>query len=84
MSTMSTRGRVTIPREIRDRAGIQPGDRIEWSTVGNNPATAHAKVLRSREMVEEGLASGPASPETPQDWAELYRIAGDDDTGSKP
>lgn len=32
MSTRVTeKGQVTIPKEIRDRAGIRPGDEIEWS-----------------------------------------------------
>lgn len=30
---------------------------------------------RLRTLVEEGLASGPASADTPEDWAELHAIA---------
>lgn len=33
------------------------------------------EVLRLRALVEEGLASGPATPDTPEDWAELRDIA---------
>lgn len=29
-ATMTTRGRVTIPKEVRDRLGIGPGDKIEF------------------------------------------------------
>ena len=28
---MSTKGQIVVPKEIRDRAGIDPGDRLEIS-----------------------------------------------------
>ena len=33
------------------------------------------RVRRLHTLVEEGLASGPAALETPEDWAALYAIA---------
>lgn len=35
-------------------------------------------IARLRAMVEEGLASGPATPMTPSDWNELDALAGGD------
>ena len=32
---MSTRGRVTIPRELREELGLKPGDRIVFSETEN-------------------------------------------------
>ncbi|HSJ51726.1 MAG TPA: AbrB/MazE/SpoVT family DNA-binding domain-containing protein [Actinomycetota bacterium] len=29
-STVTVKGQVTIPKEIRDRLGIRPGDRVEF------------------------------------------------------
>jgi antitoxin PrlF len=29
-STISSKGQVTVPRDIRNRLGLQPGDRIEF------------------------------------------------------
>jgi AbrB family looped-hinge helix DNA binding protein len=29
MTTMSTKGQIVVPKEIRDRAGFDPGDKIE-------------------------------------------------------
>ena len=31
---MSTKGQIVVPKEIRDRAGIDPGDKIEISLDG--------------------------------------------------
>jgi len=32
-------------------------------------------IVRLRALVEEGLASGPATPDTPSDWEDLRSIA---------
>jgi AbrB family looped-hinge helix DNA binding protein len=34
ITTMSTKGQIVVPKEIRDRAGIDPGDKIEISLEG--------------------------------------------------
>ena len=34
ITTMSTKGQIVVPKEIRDRAGIDPGDKIEISLDG--------------------------------------------------
>lgn len=31
-STISTKGQVTIPQEIREHLGLKPGDRVEFIT----------------------------------------------------
>ena len=31
-STISTKGQVTIPQEIRENLGLKPGDRVEFVT----------------------------------------------------
>lgn len=33
------------------------------------------QILRLRRLVEEGLASGPAAVDEPEDWVELHGIA---------
>jgi AbrB family looped-hinge helix DNA binding protein len=34
IATLSTNGRIAIPKEIREQAGINPGDKIEISLEG--------------------------------------------------
>ena len=35
-------------------------------------------IVHLRKLVQEGLDSGPARPDTPEDWAELRRLANGD------
>ena len=32
-SRMTTKGQVTIPKEVRERLGLQPGDELEFTVV---------------------------------------------------
>ncbi len=34
-STISIKGQVTVPQEIRDRLGLSPGDRVEFVVEGD-------------------------------------------------
>ena len=34
-STVTTKGQVTIPRDVRERLGLQAGDKIAWSLLSN-------------------------------------------------
>lgn len=57
-STVSTKGQVTIPQEIRVRLGLKEGDRVEFVTEGEvtfirpardsrNPFQAYAGILNT-------------------------------------
>jgi len=35
MTTVSTRGQITIPVELRKRFNIEPGSQVEWIADGN-------------------------------------------------
>ena len=35
-ATMTTRGRVTIPRGVRSRLGMKPGDSVEFDDTGGS------------------------------------------------
>lgn len=47
-TSVTSKGQVTIPKELRQRLGIRQGSRIEFSLVGNH--------------VEMRVCSSPASP----------------------
>lgn len=44
MTTMSTKGQIVVPKEIRDRAGIDPGDKIEISL--------HGQIVQLRKLAQ--------------------------------
>jgi AbrB family looped-hinge helix DNA binding protein len=57
ITTMSTKGQIVVPKEIRDRAGIDPGDKIEISLNGQivqlkklgEPERQHLKIKFDRK-----------------------------------
>lgn len=49
-SSVSSKGQVTIPQEVRTRLGLRAGDRVEFVTEGDQtiirPARAHTNAFR--------------------------------------
>jgi AbrB family looped-hinge helix DNA binding protein len=62
-ATMTSKGQLTVPKEIRDRLGLRPGDRVEFLPGGDERAV----VLRKRRTLslEEVLGSLPSNGVTP-------------------
>ncbi len=50
-SEMDERGRITIPKEIRDKAGLKSGDEL-WITVGKDKVTIE-EVVNLEKFIEE-------------------------------
>jgi AbrB family looped-hinge helix DNA binding protein len=56
---VSQKGQTTIPKEIRDRLGIEPGDRVEWTddgelvTVERETPESSRGALRPDDMSDE-------------------------------
>jgi antitoxin PrlF len=48
-ATVTTKGRITIPKEIRDGLGLQPGDQITFTLVSDSAVTIRAKTKRFPE-----------------------------------
>jgi antitoxin PrlF len=46
-ATMTSKGQLTVPKEIRDRLGLQPGDKVELV-----PSGEHGVLMRKRRVVE--------------------------------
>jgi antitoxin PrlF len=46
LATVTTKGQVTIPKDIRDRLGIQPNDRIDFVLEGDWAILLPVKALK--------------------------------------
>ena len=65
-STISSKGQVTVPQEIRKRLGLEPGDRVEFVVEEGRTAVTRleltpAQTKRAGEIIASGKASGPVS-----------------------
>ena len=49
IATMTTKGQITIPKEIRDALHIQPGDRVDFDLLGDGTA----KILPMNVKLED-------------------------------
>ena len=69
---MSSRGQIVIPREVRERCGLQEGDHF---IVEDNPATETVVLRRIRGRAEwfEVYMECPGSFEVPPRRREFYR-----------
>lgn len=64
-ATITSKGQITIPLRVREKLGLEPGDRIEFVEVDDGkfqlmPATRSIKELEGRY---QGKVSGPVSIE---------------------
>ncbi|MCU0919061.1 MAG: AbrB/MazE/SpoVT family DNA-binding domain-containing protein, partial [Burkholderiaceae bacterium] len=56
-TTMSIKGQVTIPRDVRERLGLQAGDKIAWSLLSNGTVVVRPKTRRLVDLV--GMLTRP-------------------------
>jgi len=59
-TTMSIKGQVTIPRDVRERLGLQAGDKIAWSLLSNGTVVVRPKTRRLTDLV--GILSRAGQP----------------------
>lgn len=79
-TTVTSKGQVTIPKDIRDLLGIQPGDRVVFFEADDGrvvvePETVDIRTLRgmlrhegppvSIEEMDEAIVRGAAGSDTP-------------------
>jgi AbrB family looped-hinge helix DNA binding protein len=60
LTTMSSKGQVTIPRDVRERLGLQAGDNIAWSPLSNGTVVVRPKTRRLADLV--GMLTRPGQP----------------------
>lgn len=57
---VTSKGQITIPKEVRDALGVQTGDRVEFVETGKG---VYEVVAASRDVRElKGLIDKPARP----------------------
>lgn len=74
LSTISEKGQVTVPKPLRDRLGIKPGDRLEFieehghmvvSKAGNqDPVGAVYGILNLDKSTDDALRQLRGEPDT--------------------
>ncbi len=61
-AVLTSKGQVTIPKEIRERLGVQQGDRIEFVEMGPGEFAVKAATLDIRRL--KGTVPKPPRPVT--------------------
>ena len=49
-TTMTTKGQVTVPREIRDRLGLKSGDKMAFTMLSDGTVVMRPKTRRLAEL----------------------------------
>jgi AbrB family looped-hinge helix DNA binding protein len=60
LTTISSKGQVTVPKDVRQRAGLQAGDKIAWSMLSNGTIVLRPKTRRLPGLV--GMLTLPGQP----------------------
>ena len=59
-TTMTTKGQVTVPREIRDRLGLKSGDKMAFTMLSDGTVVMRPKTRRLADLA--GSLTRPAQP----------------------
>lgn len=73
LTTISSKGQVTVPRDVRERLGLQAGDKIAWSMLSNGTTVLLPKARRLADLV--GILTQPGQPGVSADEMRLPECA---------
>lgn len=59
-TTMTSKGQVTVPREIRDRLGLKSGDKMAFTMLSDGTVVMRPKTRRLAELA--GSLTRPRQP----------------------
>ena len=60
---VSQKGQTTIPKPVREKLGIEPGDTVEWETSGEE-----VHLSRQSTSTTKGVAFDDASEAAREEW----------------
>lgn len=75
LATMTSKGQVTVPKPIRDKLRLKPGDRIEFLL---EESGARITPVKAPVTALKGMLAKPASPVTLAEMDEAIARAGRD------
>jgi antitoxin PrlF len=59
-TTMTSKGQVTVPREVRDRLGLKPGDKMTFTMLSDGTVVMRPRTRRLAELA--GSLTRPKQP----------------------
>jgi len=59
-ATITSKGQITIPKSVRERLGVDAGDRVEFVEAGNGVFTVIAATRDVKEL--KGIVPKPGKP----------------------
>jgi len=68
-TTMSIKGQIPIPCDVRERLGLLAGDKIGWSLLSNGTVVVRPKTRRLVDLV--GMLTRPGQPRVTVDELRL-------------
>lgn len=74
-TTLTSKGQVTVPREIRQRMGLKPGDKMTFSLLSDGTLIVRPKVRRVTELA--GMLYSPGRRAVPLEDMHVD-LSGDD------
>lgn len=73
-STLTTKGQITIPKAVRDRLGLQPGDELDFRFNDEGRLVLYPRQGSVLERISGLLADyAPATPVTVEEMNEIVR-----------
>ncbi len=78
-TTMTTKGQVTIPKDLRERLGLKPYDRIEFEFVGDETL----QLRKAGPSLEEVVGIFPALDLSEAELKRVTRAAKDEHYANK-
>lgn len=74
-AVITSKGQITIPKSVRERLGVDAGDRVEFVEAGNGVFTVIAATKDVKEL--KGIVPKPAKPVSVDDMSRaIARMGG--------